>query len=172
MSQIIYQTITTIKNTEKSQVCLAFMEGREEMVIIKRMNIANPEVYKALTEVHNEHIPQIYAWEWQENELVVAEEYIDGETLEYYLREGLLTEEQKLKIALQLCEAVKVLHNCVPQIIHRDIKGICRFTSYLECIKLRIFLRIFVTRCYICNCNRWNRPFNRYGLYCICSYCR
>ncbi len=122
MSQIIYRTITTIKNTEKSHVYLASMEGQEEPVIIKRMNTANPEVYKALSEIHNEHIPRIYAWEWQENELVVAEEYVDGETLEYYLTEGLLTEAQKLKVALQLCEAVEVLHNCVPQIIHRDIK--------------------------------------------------
>lgn len=122
MSQIIYRTITTIKNTEKSQVYLAFMEGQEEPVIIKRMNIANPDVYKVLSEVRSEYIPRIYAWEWQEKELVVAEEYVDGETLEYYLKEGILTEKQKLKVALQLCEAVEVLHHCVPQMIHRDIK--------------------------------------------------
>ena len=99
MHQIIYHTIATIKNTEKSQVYLATMEGREEPVIIKRMNTANPDVYKALKEIHNEHIPQIYATELQENELVVAEEYVDGETLEHYLKEGLLTEEQKLKMS-------------------------------------------------------------------------
>ena len=54
-----YHTITTIKNTEKSQVYLATMEEREEPVIIKRMNTANPDVYKTLAEIHNEHIPQI-----------------------------------------------------------------------------------------------------------------
>jgi len=122
MSEINYRAITTIKNTEKSQVYLASMAGQKEPVIVKRMNSANPEVYKSLSEIHNEHIPRILAWEWQENELVVAEEYIDGETLEYYLTEDLLTEEQKLKVSLQLCEAVEVLHNCVPQMIHRDIK--------------------------------------------------
>ena len=122
MGQIIYHTITTIKSTEKSQVFLAFMEGQEEPVIIKRMNAANPEVYKVLSEMNNEHIPRIFACEWQGKELVVAEEYVDGETLEHLLKEGLLTEEQKLEVALQLCEAVEVLHNCVPQMIHRDIK--------------------------------------------------
>ena len=122
MRQIIYHTITTIKNTEKSQVYLATMEGIEGPVIIKRMNTANPEVYKTLAEIHNEHIPRIYATELEENELVVAEEYVDGETLENYLKEGGLTEQQKLKVALQLCEAVDVLHTCAPQIIHRDIK--------------------------------------------------
>ena len=122
MGQIIYHTITTIKSTEKSQVFLASMEGQEVPVIIKRMNAANPEVYKVLSEMNNEHIPRIFASEWQGKKLVVAEEYVDGETLEHLLKEGLLTEEQKLEVALQLCEAVEVLHNCVPQMIHRDIK--------------------------------------------------
>lgn len=122
MGKIIYHTITTIKSTEKSQVFLASMEGQQEPVIIKRMNAANPDVYKVLSEMNNEHIPRILACEWQEKELVFAEEYVDGETLEYYLKENLLTEVQKLGIALQLCEAVEVLHNCAPQMIHRDIK--------------------------------------------------
>lgn len=122
MNRISYRTITTIKNTEKTQVHLASMEGRDEPVVIKRMNTANPEVYRALSEIYNVHIPRIYDWECQENELVVAEEYVDGETLEHFLKEDLLTEAQKLDIALQLCEAVEVLHNCVPQVIHRDIK--------------------------------------------------
>ena len=61
MSKIIYRTITTIKNTENSQIYLATMEGQEEPVIIKRMKNANPEVYKVLQEIHNRHIPQIYA---------------------------------------------------------------------------------------------------------------
>lgn len=122
MSQIIYRTIATIKNTEKSQVYLASMEGKEDPVIIKRMNAANPEVHKVLSEIQNVHIPQIYALEWQDNELVVAEEYVDGETLAHYLSEGLLTDVQKIEIALQLCEAVEVLHKCEPKMIHRDIK--------------------------------------------------
>lgn len=122
MNQIIYRTITTMKNTGKSQVFLALMEGQEEPVIIKRLKTANQEVYRVLSEIDNVHIPRIYAWEWQDNELLVAEEYVDGETLEFYLKKGLLSEEQKLKVALQLCEAVEVLHACAPPIIHRDIK--------------------------------------------------
>jgi len=122
MNQITYYTITTMKNTGKSQVILAMMDGQEEPVVIKRMKAANPEVYRVLAEIDNVHIPRTYAWEWQEDELVVAEEYVDGETLEYYLQKGFLSDEQKLKVALQLCEAVEVLHACKPPIIHRDIK--------------------------------------------------
>ena len=122
MNHITYQTITIVKKTEKSTVLLAMLEGHEEPVIIKRMKTANQEIYRALSEVNSVHIPRIYAMEYLEDELIVAEEYVDGETLEFYLKQGTLSEEQKLKLALQLCDAVNILHSCNPQIIHRDIK--------------------------------------------------
>ncbi|MBP3568020.1 MAG: serine/threonine protein kinase [Lachnospiraceae bacterium] len=122
MNEIQYRTITTLKETEKSSVVLAAMEGCDDPVIVKRMQNANPEVYRMLSKVDSVHIPHIIAWEQQEKVLVVAEEYVDGETLQFHLDKGTFTEEQKLSLALQLCEAVEVLHNCEPQIIHRDIK--------------------------------------------------
>lgn len=122
MNAITYRTITTIKETEKSSVVLALMEGYEDPVIIKRMRNANAEVYRMLSETDSVHIPRIYAWEWQGEELVVAEEYVDGETLKFHLENGKLTEEQTLSVALQLCEAVAALHGCTLPVIHRDIK--------------------------------------------------
>lgn len=122
MNHITYQTITIVKKTEKSTVLLAMLEEYEEPVIIKRMKTAKPEIYRVLAEVNSIHIPSIYAMEYLEDELIVAEEYVDGETLEFYLKQGTLSEEQKLKLALQLCDAVNILHSCNPQIIHRDIK--------------------------------------------------
>lgn len=122
MNAIQYRTITTIKENLKTSVFFALIDGYEDPVIVKRLKNANPEVYRMLSEMDSIHIPHIYAWEWQGEELVVAEEYVDGETLQYHLEQGKLTEEQKLSIALQLCEAVEVLHGCTPPIIHRDIK--------------------------------------------------
>ena len=123
MNHITYQVITTLKKTEKSMVMLAMMDGQDVPVIIKRMKAANVEIYRALSKVNNVHIPHIYAMEFLEDELIIAEEYVDGETLEFYLNENSFDgEEKKLELMLQLCEAVKVLHNSTPQIIHRDIK--------------------------------------------------
>lgn len=122
MDSIRYRTITTIKETEKSSVVLALMEGFEDPVVVKRLHNANPEVYRILSQVDNVHLPRIYALEQQEDILVVAEEYVDGETLKHHLEQGKLTEEQKLIVATQLCEAVEGLHSCNPPIIHRDIK--------------------------------------------------
>lgn len=117
-----YDIITTIKETEKSSVVLALMEGWEDPVIVKRLQNANTEIYRVLSELDNIHLPRIYALEQQEDALLVAEEYVDGETLKSYLEQSLLNEEQKLSVALQLCEAVELLHKCTPPVIHRDIK--------------------------------------------------
>lgn len=117
-----YQIITTIKETDKSAVFLAALEGQETPVVIKRFSDANRELYEALEEIDSKHIPRIYAKEQQENLLVVAEEYVDGETLKFHMENGIFSDEQKLSYALQLCDAVSVLHECTPSIIHRDIK--------------------------------------------------
>ncbi len=122
MKPITYQTITTIKESEKSSVILASMDEQEVPVVVKRMQNANPEVYRILSQVDNVHIPRIYALEQQEDILVVAEEYVDGESLAEYLQKDMFSDEQKINYALQLCETVGFLHTLKPSLIHRDIK--------------------------------------------------
>ena len=117
-----YQTILTIKESEKATVELAAVELFVGPVIVKRLKGGNPEIYRLLSGQNNPHIPQIYAVEEQENELFIAEEYVDGESLSEHLQKNLLSDEQKLNYALQLCEAVGFLHALNPSIIHRDIK--------------------------------------------------
>lgn len=122
MNRSKYHTITTIKESSKGIVTLAMVDGYDDPVIVKRMRNANTEVYKMLSGVRNVHIPRIYSWEQQGDELIVVEEYIDGEILKFYIENDSLTNEQKLSVALQLSEAVEVLHGCRTPIIHRDIK--------------------------------------------------
>ena len=117
-----YQTIVTIKESEKATVELAAVELFVGPVIVKRLKGGNPEIYRLLSALNNPHIPQIYAVEEQESELFVAEEYVDGESLSEHLQKNLLSDEQKLNYALQLCEAVGFLHAQNPSVIHRDIK--------------------------------------------------
>lgn len=117
-----YQTILTIKESEKATVELAAVELFVGPVIVKRLKGGNPEIYRLLSGQNNPHIPQIYAVEEQEKELLIAEEYVDGESLSEHLQKNLLSDEQKLNYALQLCEAVGFLHALNPSVIHRDIK--------------------------------------------------
>ena len=117
-----YRSIVTIKESEKATVELAAIELFVGPVIVKRLKGGNPEIYRLLSNQSNPHIPQIYAVEEQEKELLIAEEYVDGESLSEHLQKNLLSDEQKLNYALQLCEAVGFLHALNPSVIHRDIK--------------------------------------------------
>ena len=78
MKVVEYQTIYTIKESEKAKVVLAAIDGREGPVVVKRLKGVKPDIYQFLAQIHNPHIPEVYAYEVTEQELIVAEEYVDG----------------------------------------------------------------------------------------------
>lgn len=117
-----YQCIFTIKESDKATVELAAMEGQIGPVVVKRLRGAGPDIYRLLCNTQNFHIPQVYACEQQGDELIVAEEYVDGENLGEYLDKRKPSDGEKLDLVLQLCDAVEFLHTMVPPVIHRDIK--------------------------------------------------
>ncbi|MBR6643996.1 MAG: serine/threonine protein kinase [Lachnospiraceae bacterium] len=117
-----YKPILTIAESEKSTIVLARMQGHSGPVVIKKLLDSSPEIYRQLQNIKNPHLPQIFEVEVSGKELLIAEEYLDGVTLEEYLQQGQDSDESKLQIALQLCEAVGFLHALEPPVIHRDIK--------------------------------------------------
>ena len=52
----------------------------------------------------------------------MIEEFVEGISLSDYCYEQKLTLAELVEFQLQLCEAVRLLHQCEPPIIHRDIK--------------------------------------------------
>ena len=117
-----YETILTIKETEKATVVLAAVEGIEGPVIVKKLKGANADVYRLLCHAKKSCFPVIYAIEETESELLIAEEHIAGETLGEVFGKRTFTDQEKLELALKLCDAVEFLHHCEPPVIHRDIK--------------------------------------------------
>ena len=117
-----YQTILTLKESGKATVELAAADVFDGPVVIKRLRGGKAEIYQKIAGQENPHIPKIYAVEEAEEELLVAEEYIEGESLREYLQQNLLSDEEKICLALQLCDAVEFLHAMKPMVIHRDIK--------------------------------------------------
>ena len=49
-------------------------------------------------------------------------EYVPGETLSQLAKEQTFTEEEVIRIGLQLCDQLHALHSMTPPVIHRDIK--------------------------------------------------
>lgn len=122
MKELKYSIIAEIKKTEKSKVYLASMEDLNFPVVVKELQHGNIQVFRALMNMDNEHLPKIYHVEENENGITIVEEYIEGEVLSDYISKGKLTESQCIDYAKQLCDVLKVLHSHSPALIHRDIK--------------------------------------------------
>lgn len=80
-------------------------------------------IYHFLKEHPNPHIPQIFEHILINNQLIIIEEYLSGQTLEDYIHRQPFTKEESIKIIIDLCRALSLLHNANPQIICRDLKA-------------------------------------------------
>lgn len=70
----------------------------------------------------------------------VISEYLDGKTLEEYIKEkGSLKVHDALNILLKVLDALDFLHNNYPKIIHRDIKPSNIFICHNEVVKIMDF---------------------------------
>lgn len=122
MDYMNYTPIQVMKKSEWVEVVFASVDGMEQPVVVKRLVEANPEIYRVLAGIQSPHIPIIYQVEEREDALYVIEEFVDGRTLNTYLAEEELTDTGKVELMLKLCDAMEVLHRCIPPVIHRDIK--------------------------------------------------
>lgn len=125
-----YTELNVIKHTQKSHTALAAVDGYDEPVVIKKIYLndrvkdasANINLYKQLQSVSNEHITKIYSAKFDEDCIFVVEEYIDGLTLDEYIKKNNCNENEIINLILQLCDGLKTLHGASPAIIHRDLK--------------------------------------------------
>lgn len=129
-----YKIERTIKEGEgKSLYILRDIEGGG-LCFCKLIHRECP-AYKQLKDIKCRYLPQIYYLAYDENETIVIEEYIRGETLRSVLnKEESVYEKQAVKIFLNMCDALMALHKM--HIIHRDIKPENVMLDIYGCIKL------------------------------------
>jgi serine/threonine protein kinase len=87
---------------------------------IYRCFIGSPEVYRKLLGVRCRHLPNILDVIQTGDTVHVLEEYIEGDTLAFLLEGCTLSPAIAKQIILELCRALKVLHEIGA--VHRDIK--------------------------------------------------
>lgn len=114
-----YETVKTIKNSERGSVSLLRNKQNGTRLIFRHYR-GNGEVYRKLLGVSCPNLPQIMEAAESGGMVVVLEEYIQGDSLAYLLEGALFTPAEARKIALQLCGALWVLHSMGA--VHRDIK--------------------------------------------------
>lgn len=77
-------------------------------------------VYRKLQQVRCPHLPAIEQVEESGGLVQVLETYVQGDSLQFLLQGDTLSEREAETVALQLCEALEVLHGFGA--VHRDIK--------------------------------------------------
>lgn len=95
----------------------------EKIYMQKCLDHYDRKVYDYLKTHPCPEIPEIrLIWE-EEGKLFLAEELIQGESLETCLEKGSLTEKEKRDILEDICRALIFLHKADPPLVHRDIKA-------------------------------------------------
>ncbi len=107
---------------EETSQGLLIDETTGQIYLKKTLDTYDKNVYGWLKANRNVHIPTIHSF-WEEGgKLIVLEEYIQGDTLDSLLSKGIMNEPEKIRIVLNVCDALSFLHSAKIPIIHRDIK--------------------------------------------------
>lgn len=114
-----YETVRLLKESPRGSVC--FIRRRENgRRFILRQFTGSGEVYRKLLGISCPNLPTVHEHAQLGDENLVIEEFIEGDTLDFLLRGGLMSPKQTREITTQLCRALWVLHSMAA--VHRDIK--------------------------------------------------
>ena len=114
-----YEPVRVLKESPRGSVRLIRHRATGERFILRQFT-GNAEVYQKLLSISCPNLPRTLEVAVKGQENLVLEEYIQGDTLGFLLRDALFSPEETRRIAAQLCQALWVLHSMAA--VHRDIK--------------------------------------------------
>lgn len=114
-SDMVYDEIKLLRQSEKSTVQLVKEQGGERLFVRKILQ-GRHQVYAVLREVAHPYLPMVYEVTFEGDSTIVVEEYIEGRSA----GSAALSEKQCRMIVRELCDVLVFLHE--KGIIHRDIK--------------------------------------------------
>lgn len=115
-----YQTIATLN--EAHQIFLVQHQDSRRIFVKKILDIYNMEVYHTLSAHPVCGVPRIIDYYETENQLILIESYISGQSLEDLLCTTSLSLSAITRYILELCDILSRLHHMDPPVVHRDIK--------------------------------------------------
>ncbi len=114
-----YDICRELRNSDRCRILLLRHRTSGNLFILRHYHGAG-DAYEKLKGIRCPHIPVIYETARKEDEVLVLEEYISGDSLRFLLDAGPLTQKQTKQIILQLCDALWAIHHL--GLVHRDIK--------------------------------------------------
>ena len=114
-----YDMVRLLKESPRGSVYLIRRRTTGQQLILRRFT-GNAEVYEKLLTCTCRHLPTVLEVARDEEKNLILEEFIAGDTLDSLLRDVLFTPQETRQIALQICQALWVLHSMAA--VHRDIK--------------------------------------------------
>ncbi len=89
----------------------------------KILRVYDKAVFMWLKENHPPHVSEILDVQESGDQLIVTERFVNGMTLDEYLRQRSPDLKVRLRILAEICDGLYALHNAPRPIIHRDIKA-------------------------------------------------
>ena len=120
LSLSYYKTIAILN--EEHNIFLVQHQETNKIYVKKILNVYNIDIYKALIAHPICGIPQIIEYFEIDDQLIVIETFISGQSLEEKMSQTTLDLSAIIHYAMELCSILSRLHANQPPIIHRDIK--------------------------------------------------
>lgn len=115
-----YKTIATLN--EEHHIFLVQHQSTKKIYVKKILDVYNLDVYKKLYQTPIIGIPKLIDYFEGNDQLILIEDYISGESLQEKLNDSHLSKEDIIHYILDLCNILEQLHQMNPPVIHRDIK--------------------------------------------------
>ena len=114
-----FEKLRLLKESPRGSVELIRHWESGRQFILRRFT-GNGEVYRKLLDCSCRYLPVIYEMAEQDGENLVIEEFIEGDTLDFLLKDALFSQAETRQIVKHLCQGLWVLHSMAA--VHRDIK--------------------------------------------------
>jgi len=115
-----YKTIATIN--EAHNVFLVQHQETNKICVKKILDVYNVSIYEYLKNHYITGTPRIIDYCEENDQLILIEEFIQGESMQEMIETGKLTSAALKKYLCELCDILGSLHSLSPAIVHRDIK--------------------------------------------------
>lgn len=114
-----FEVVRLLKERPRGSVRLIRHNAGGNQFILRHFQ-GNGEVYRRLLSCSCRHLPLVYEAAEQDGENIVIKEFVQGDTLDFLLKEALFSPQETKQTIKQLCQGLWVLHSMAA--VHRDIK--------------------------------------------------